>query len=190
MMKAWLAGMTLLQAASMGLMENSGLSSWTGIRTGEESERCMSKLKTSILNNDYSANAVEPRVQYDCPANNQDFREFIVGNVFLCCTQRTVAVNLKYFADGIDDIINYVDNGESFSTTRLTTRMLFYIHETFILDVQKGEVINGENPQNKFQQWNEQDYGKSWSKETTILNKVLENHRCRQRQIYMSEGWL
>jgi hypothetical protein len=75
-------------------------------------------------------------------------RKFSAGNKFLFCRKRTVAGNLEYYTNGI---ISFVDNSESFSTTRSTTRMLFYIHE-FILKVQKGEVDNGEDPQNNCRQ--------------------------------------
>ena len=108
MVKVWLAGMALLQAASMELIANFQWISLTGIRTGKESERCMSKLETSTLNN---AHAAEPQGGCDCLANNQDFREFTAGNKFLCCTKRTVAGNLEYYTDGIN---SFVDNNESF----------------------------------------------------------------------------
>ena len=135
----------MLQAASMELIANFQWISLTGIRTGKESERCMSKLETSTLNN---AHAAEPQGGCDCLANNQDFREFTAGNKFLCCTKRTVAGNLEYYTDGIT---SFVDNSESFLTTRFTTRMLFHIHE-FIQKVQKGEVDNGEDPLNNCSQ--------------------------------------
>jgi hypothetical protein len=151
MVRALLARMALLQAASMELLANSKCISLTGIRTGKESERCMSKLETSTLNN---AHAAEPRDQCDCPANNQDFREFTAGNIFICCTQRTVADNLGYYTDGfddlmIDDLINSVDKSESFLTTRFTTWMLLNIHEKLILQEQIGIVENGKNSQNE-----------------------------------------
>ena len=129
----------------MELIANFHWISLTGIRTGKKSERCMSKVDTSPLDNAYAA---EPQGECDCLANNQDFREFTAGNKFLCCTKRTVAGKLEYYTDGIT---SFVDNKESFSTTRFTTRMLFHIHE-FILKIQKGEVDNGEDPLNNCSQ--------------------------------------
>ena len=123
----------------MELIANFQWISLTGIRTGKESERCMSKLETSTLNN---AHAAEPQGGCDCLANNQDFREFTAGNKFLCCTKRTVAGNLEYYTDGIT---SFVDNSESFLTTRFTTWMLFHIHE-IILKVQKVKLITERNP--------------------------------------------
>ena len=92
MVKVWLAGMALLQAASMELIANFQWISLTGIRTGKESERCMSKLETSTLNN---AHAAEPQGGCDCLANNQDFREFIAGNKFLCCKKELLRATLS-----------------------------------------------------------------------------------------------